>query len=390
MNDSSTRKRAGGSRYALRLPALEVRQGTHRLYSFAVDGKQLPLFTAVSRVHRDGDAHLHGYQRPGLLAHISSIRSYIESDAPMLPNALVVAFDKRVRFESSVRAHRRLYSRPGTLIVPIDGEWADEDKPGWIVDGQQRCAAIQSARVESFPVCVTAFITESNAEQRAQFILVNSTKPLPKGLIYELLPSTQGSLPAALAIRRFPAYLLDRLNYDDDSPLYKMIHTPTTPGGIVKDNSILRMLENSISDGALHRYRDPGTGTGDAEAMLELVKAYWSAVRNVFPDAWGLAPRRSRLMHGVGIVSLGFLMDAIAERYFRLGEPTESAFEADLRILKRICRWTSGEWDFTPTDQRRWNDLQNTPKDINLLSNYLLHEYKARLGSLTPIGRRGA
>ena len=37
----------------LSLPALEVRQGEGRvLYSFAVDGKKLPLFAAVSRIHR--------------------------------------------------------------------------------------------------------------------------------------------------------------------------------------------------------------------------------------------------------------------------------------------------------------------------------------------------
>ena len=84
----------------LSLPALEVRQGEGRvLYSFAVDGKKLPLFAAVSRIHRDGDAEVEGYQRPEILSHISSIRRYLESGSPMIPNALVIAFDKRVRFE---------------------------------------------------------------------------------------------------------------------------------------------------------------------------------------------------------------------------------------------------------------------------------------------------
>lgn len=375
----TTKRRRAPQRAELRLPAIEVRQGEHRLFSFAVDGKQLPRFATVSRIHRDDDAHLQGYQRPEVLAHIASIRRYIESDSPMLPNALVVAFDKRVRFECDGAASRGAISRAGTLVIPVDEDWLDEDKPGWIVDGQQRCAAIRTARVESFPVCVTAFITDSDAEQRAQFILVNSTKPLPKGLIYELLPSTDGALPTSLAVRRFPAYLLERLNYDDASPLRGMISTPTTPIGIIKDNSILKMLENSISDGALYRYRDHATGTGDVEAMLELVKAYWRAVSDVFHDAWGLPPRRSRLMHGVGIVSMGFVMDAIAERYFRLGEPTTSAFAADLREIKDLCRWTGGEWDFSATNPRKWNELQNTPKDINLLTNYLLFEYKARV-----------
>ena len=106
----------------------------------------------------------------------------------MIPNALVIAFDKRVEFEPLPGVPYTDYARHGTIIIPISEDEADEDKPGWIVDGQQRSAAIRDARVDSFPICVTAFIAESDEEQRSQFILVNSAKPLPKGLIYELLP----------------------------------------------------------------------------------------------------------------------------------------------------------------------------------------------------------
>jgi DGQHR domain-containing protein len=364
----------------LRLPALEVRQGGNRiLYSFAVDGKQLPDFAAVSRVHRDGDTEIEGYQRPEVLSHIKAIRQYIESDEPMIPNALVVAFDKRVRFEPFEGIPGTGYARPGSLLIPFDEDTPDEDKPGWIVDGQQRSAAIRDADIGSFPVCVTAFITESDEEQRAQFILVNSTKPLPKGLIYELLPSTAGVLPPRLQQRQFPARVLYRLNYIFKSPLYRKIQTPTTPEGIIKDNSILKMLENSLSDGALYQFRDPMTGRCDEDAILDLLMDFWSAVRDVFSEAWGKPPRRSRLMHGVGIISLGFLMDAIFDRYSRDRIPDQKDFAADLSKLAEICSWTGGYWEFGLRDQRRWNELQNTSRDIQTLTNYLLSEYKARV-----------
>ena len=119
---------------------------------------------------------------------------------------------------------------PVRCIIPVCEDPADEDKPGWIVDGQQRSAAIRDARIDSFPVCVTAFITDSDEEQRSQFILVNSAKPLPKGLIYELLPATVGTLPLTLQARKFPAILLRRLNCEIRSPLYRKIRTPTTAG----------------------------------------------------------------------------------------------------------------------------------------------------------------
>ena len=41
------------NRSELRIPALEIRQGQARkLYSFAIDGKLLPSFVAVSRLRR--------------------------------------------------------------------------------------------------------------------------------------------------------------------------------------------------------------------------------------------------------------------------------------------------------------------------------------------------
>lgn len=364
----------------LQLPALEVRQGGgSTLYSFAVDGKQLAQFATISRIHRDDDSEIQGYQRPAVVSHINAIRRYIESDSPMIPNALVIAFDKRVQFEPLSDAPHMPYARHGTLTVPISADDTDEEKPGWIVDGQQRSAAIRDARVESFPICVTAFIAESDEEQRSQFILVNSAKPLPKGLIYELLPGTVGTLPPQFQSREFPSRLLYRLNFLVNSPFYRLIQTPTNPDGVVKDNSVLKMLENSLSDGALYSFRNAQTGECDEDGMLAVLRAFWRAVSHVFPEAWNKPSRKSRLMHGVGIVSLGFLMDEIFDRYIRVRIPDESDFANDLSALKDVCRWTSGFWNFGPHSQRRWNELQNTSRDIQMLTDYLRAEYRVRV-----------
>src|SRR5688500_1268249 len=96
----------------------------------------------------------------------------------------------------------------------------------------------------------------------------------------------------------------ERLNFDEDSSLRLMIQTATSPDGVIKDNSMLRALENSITDGALYRFRDPETGEGDVEPMLDVLKAFWAAVELTFPVAWGVPTRKSRLMHGAGVVSL--------------------------------------------------------------------------------------
>ncbi len=368
----------------LHIPALEVRQGPGRvLYCFAIDGKEVPRFAAISRVGRDDRQEVVGYQRPEVMSHIAEIRTYLETDGAMIPNAVVVAFDRPLAFEPAGAGTG--YSRPGTLTIPVGGDSTAMARAGWVVDGQQRLAAIREARVERFPICVVAFVATSTQEQREQFILVNNTKPLPKGLVYELLPATEGALPSPLERRRFPTLLLDRLNLDADSPLRGLVRTPTMPEGLIKDNSLLKLLENSLSDGVLYRFRGRSEDWPDVAGMLAVLKAFWGAVAEVFAPAWAQPPRRSRLLHGAGVIALGFLMDAIADRHRQTGHPDRSVFQADLEPLREVCCWTDGYWEFGPGRQRKWNEVQNTPRDIQLLANYLLVQYKALVWN-RPVG----
>jgi hypothetical protein len=150
---------------------------------------------------------------------------------------------------------------------------------------------------------------------------------------------------------------------------------------LIKDNSLIKLLENSLSDGVLYRFRDPESGAGNTEEMLAVLKAFWEALRLTFKSAWGKPPQRSRLMHGAGVVSMGFVMDAIADRHRESRTPTCEQFRADLEPLREVCRWTDGYWEFGPGVQRKWNEIQNTPKDIQLLANYLLVQYKALVWS---------
>jgi DGQHR domain-containing protein len=357
------------------------------LYAFAIDGRRLGEFATIARIRRDDTGDLLGYQRPEIRRHVAAIRAYLESSAPRLPNALVVAFDERVTFEPSRGGGAGNLARGeggqfGVLVVPSDPKIPDHQKPGWVVDGQQRMTALQDAAPEflsgPFPVCVVAFVAASEAEQREQFILVNATKPLPKSLVYELLPVTDGLLPPALDARRFPATLLDILNRDPDSPFYRRIKTPTNPDGDIKDNSVLRMIEHSLSDGALYRYRADGRRTDNTSGMLRVLKAYWGAVSDIFPEAWALAPKRSRLTHGAGLIAMGYVMDAAANSLADARRWTRRTFAAELERLAPHCHWTVGTWTFGPDQRRRWNEIQNIGTDIHLLTYHLLTRFKSQ------------
>lgn len=358
------------------VPAFEIRQSKGRkLYSFVVDGKQIHSFATISRLKRGSDSELEGYQRPEVLSHIEEIRSYLESPSPMIPNGIVVAFDTSVRFTPATSTTLNTsFARMGSLRIPLPKEPTDP-KPGFIVDGQQRVAAIREAQIRHFPIVVTAFITDDLSQQTEQFILVNSTKPLPKGLLYELLPSTEARLPAYLHKRRLSTKLLQALNYVSHSPMRNMIQTPTNPKGRIKDNSILRMLDHSLTDGILFRLRRRKDGEPDLQPMTDILFAFWWAVQEVFTESWDLPAQKSRLMHGAGIISVGNLMDHV-------GLPAKGKlrahFVSHLLRIKPCCAWTEGTWKFHPTS-RPWNDIQNTHQDVALLTDFLQRQYDSLL-----------
>ncbi len=115
----------------LRLPAIEVKQSSGKtLYSFAVDGKLISSFATISRIRREEDNELSGYQRPEVISHIDEIRKYVESESPMIPNAVVIAFDSRVKFEFNPNNGSGVdYSHVGTLIITIDSDEDSQVKP---------------------------------------------------------------------------------------------------------------------------------------------------------------------------------------------------------------------------------------------------------------------
>lgn len=350
----------------MRIPALQVRQPSGRcVYTFGVIAQDLLALVQVSRVRRDGGETLFGYQRPEASAHISEIRRYLESDDAVLPNAIVIAFDDRVVFEAEGDGAGAVTR--GVLVVPdVD----DADPCGFVIDGQQRLAAVTTANVKDFPIVATALIEPSVAEQRKQFVLVNRTKPLPQGLVYELLPELTGCLPQVLTRQQLASSLCQLLNFDPNSSLFQMIRTPTCPYGLIKDNSMRRALAHSLTDGALARLSAAGKDLEVHVADLaDVVSTFWEAVKNVFPEAMSLPPNKSRLTHGVGVVSCGFLMDQF---YATKGSVpwTVDAVSTKLAPLAEHCAWTGGHWEFGPDFVKPWNDLQNTDRDIRVLVNF--------------------
>lgn len=334
----------------------------HKVMCFAAYPSEILQFSEIDRVGRNSDGVLRGFQRPQIAAHIHDIRDYLMRDDAVLPNPLVIAFI------GGISAVER---SDGTVDIRIE---VGDVKPGLVVDGQQRLTALAGLHDKEFQVFVSALICRDYEELRQQFVLINNTRPLPKTLIYELLPSTPG-LPEKFTARAFAAKVVEILNYDENyRSLHGRIKQHTNPGGVISDSAIQKIVMNSATDGVIRTMLNNADYIADSAALLD---RFFEAVAIVFPDAWnGHKPTSSRLVHGAGIAAMGFAMEYI---YTRASDSSVKTFTEGLQPLlgPGATAWTAGTWEFSESDRRPWNKVQNIPQDIMTLASHLVRRLKA-------------
>ncbi len=353
------------------------------VYAFFVQGSQVSQMADISRIHRDENEELIGFQRPEIKAHVKGIIEYLDQKNVIFPNAVILAISPEVKFSPS-RGPRpnglNEVAQSGTLTIPI---YQEGERIAWIVDGQQRSLALSKSSNVDIPVPVIAFVSDNLQIQREQFILVNKARPLPSRLINELLPETRGiTLPKELNVRKVPSELCDLLNRDPKSPFYQIIKRPSDKktecaDAVITDTAIINMIRNSLGNtlGALAPYKGNNKDNPDLESMYQLLLIYWGAVKEIFPDAWGKEPKKSRLMHSAGIEAMGILMDRIYAKLSSDCNNYELVKKEILRIAP-ICKWTEGKWE---TIDITWNEIQNTSKDIKKLQETLVRAYTAKI-----------
>jgi DGQHR domain-containing protein len=371
--------------------AIRARQSErHRVLAFSASAADVPRFARIDRIGRDREGRLSGFQRPQIAAHIREIQDYLEGADAVLPNPIVVAFTEGIEVEDA-----------GNGICRLNIDLA-AGPPGLVVDGQQRLSALTNLDGKPFEVFVAALICPDVAELRRQFVLINNTRPLPKSLIYELLPGVDG-LPPRLSARAQASALADRMNHDAGSSLRGLVRQHTNPGGVISDTAVQKVFLNSLADGLMREFiRRPG----GEETCFRLASEFYLAVQHVFGDAWWRdrartvmhTPKTSRLVHGAGIVALGHVMEVLA---LLEGARSCDEFACCLGCLDGRTAWTGGHWDLGDGDIRRWDAIQNVDRDIRRLAGYLVGVVRADIrrrragigenaaGPEAPAGARG-
>ncbi|MED5370934.1 MAG: DGQHR domain-containing protein DpdB [Myxococcota bacterium] len=359
--------------------ALQLHQhDDYPVYVFCLAPAEVLRVAAISRIDRNDEGELIGYQRDEVKRHVNDIFEYVEAGPVLFPNAIILSFNEEVRFRRSRGPNTDDgFSTSGVLEVPLPDD--GEPKPAWIVDGQQRALALSRTKNQALAVPVVAFVGDRVDIQRDQFLRINNTRPLPRGLVTELLPQVDTTLPRRMAVRKLPSAICDLLNSVPESPFRGLIKRPSVRGdaaktAVITDTSVVDMVRQRFKSpsGCLFPYYNMASGETDTQAVMNLLIDYWRAVADTFPEAWARPTTRSRLTHGAGIKSMGNLMDTIMGQV----RPTDDGYDIAMLGLSRvapICRWTSGHWE--GLNGMHWKEIENTPRSVRLLTNHLLREY---------------
>ena len=229
------------------VPATDISTDEINAYLCALNADK--IFSVAEVIRRKEDRQK-GFQRNLSQVRVRQIAAYLSSPRHMFANNIIIAFDRELSFNN------------GKLILPTD-----EDKRGWVVDGQHRLAGIQQAKWKhKLAVVILSAITIE--EMASLFRTINSTqKGVPTSLLYDLLGLTKDGEFEEIRGHE----LAVKLNEEPESPLHRGIDMLGSGPNRISQTRIVNSLKPLITEtGLLRGY--------SIEDQFGILKNYFSAI----------------------------------------------------------------------------------------------------------------
>lgn len=307
-----------------------------------------------------------GIQRGLNSKRVSAITKYIETVDASFPNAFILNLNSEYLNEAPKTIQSGCPDDSSLFCFEVS---VDEGAFS-IIDGQHRLSGFESADVEVFDLIVAFFIDLPIEDQAYLFSTINVTQQkVNKSLVYDLFDVAETRSP------QHTAHVVTKaLNSDEDSPLHRrvkllgiapkfedeVLYRAPLSQGTVAERIVDLISKDPMGDRDTYRRGAVIELTGDeidkglifrrffAEekdwAILRILKNYFRAVSEAFPDLW--SEHNNPLSKTIGY---GALMSLLVDAY-RVGSQKEDlSFDFFLGLMEKLRANSEAdnEWDLT-------------------------------------------
>jgi len=279
--------------FLLNLHAFRINQMEAEMYVTVMKATELLRYAKIDQWSEDNPW---GYQRPLLERRVSQALNYLYFEDKVFPSSILVNVRGNVEFTPACVVGG--IGEYGILRIPASS------LPLWIVDGQHRLMAIAVAAKEnpkytSYPIAVSLLTLSDRHDEMRMFYVVNSRqKRISTGLAQRHLRQTISKIGVE-EVKRYEAKrkvmaalsvtIVDKLRSDLQSPWYEKVILPHEMKR--KSNHIISQTSLADSIGLLLGKLPPDEFDlkeieGSAKRMGQLLINYWSALKEIFPEAF--------------------------------------------------------------------------------------------------------
>lgn len=271
-----------------KLPALKGFSGACPVYIGYATLHTLGQVSFVDKYDMDKNQ---GVQRPLDVKHAKNFSEYIQGNTgvekPTAP-PLIFSLREPVKFEN------------GHLIFPANKKIMAR------LDCQHRLAFTDQLDV------TMPFVIYHGLDIHEEIEIFTTVNDEHKGMTKSLVDHHRFTLAGADAEEQEPHLAIaERLNEDKESPWFGTINTGGVTDGTAgtKRKLTLRTFQQANKD----LISGPRCSNAPFEEKYDIVKNYWRAVAETFPDEWGVKSRNHLLMKGVGIAAIADVGRSIIE-----------------------------------------------------------------------------
>lgn len=300
-------------------PAILFEQGDRPLLLFSLPASDLLALSYFNTREIDRQS---GVQRGFASARSRQIADFIAEPDSCLANNIIVnlelasiglsladAYHSDTR-SLDLRVIRECAGRDTSRPEPVRGKCA------FVVDGQHRLRAFDYSERKDFPLAITALVDLSLAEVAELFVQINyNQKPVNKSLVFDLLGLSPDMFPGCRELHD----VVERLNEDPESPLYRRIKMLGVGEGTVSQASLITAIEKYR---VRERLGDILGATLTPSNLYDIIWNFFTGVSTAYETLWD---ERGRLCRTIATRALILVMVEVVKSYHDRGR----AFTAD-------------------------------------------------------------